>query len=415
MVGPHDFAESTWGTGAFTLDNFLGWSDMMAHQDEHRELLGEAAYMRQKFLQGGELTVLQALKDWFVAHIVDSDKSLASHLGPYVECDPALGANACRATCPGARAAAIAGARARRKLGPGGPKGSAKVGAPEVAEVVSELADLPVERLLETDRERMLSLESLLAESQQLSEQIRALMQPVPPTKPDGPSHPGLSEEAASYAVLGVDVEFRRGFPSVGKTKFRHQADTEKYGALPEWATLEQLEWGTPTPIPKGQTPFCRFIGPAFRHLRHADGPHLPSLLEASTPWGLESLSVSVRDSNDVRALGELGHRQRGEGARIGQQQLGDALLGRRQRGDRGLDAVQHVAHCSSAQAKPSRATKALAAAGPHVPAAYGRGPVLSCAQASSTGSTQRQACSCSSLRTNRLSLPAIASSSRRS
>jgi ATP-dependent Clp protease ATP-binding subunit ClpC len=58
----------------------------------------------------------------------------------------------------------LAGARARRKLGPGGPKGSAKVGAPEVAEVVSELADLPVERLLETDRERMLSLESLLAE-----------------------------------------------------------------------------------------------------------------------------------------------------------------------------------------------------------------------------------------------------------
>lgn len=54
--------------------------------------------------------MLQALKDWFVAHIVDSDKSLASHLGPYVECDPALGANACRATCPGARAAAIAGA-----------------------------------------------------------------------------------------------------------------------------------------------------------------------------------------------------------------------------------------------------------------------------------------------------------------
>ncbi len=105
--------------------------------------------------------------------------------------------------------------------------------------------------------------------------------------------------------VLGADVEFRRGFPAVGKTKFRHQADAEKYGALAEWATLEQLEWGTPTPIPKGQTPFCRFIGRAFRHLRHADGPYLPSLLEASEPWSLESLSVSVRDSNDVRALGE--------------------------------------------------------------------------------------------------------------
>lgn len=39
-VGPHDFAESTWGTGAFTLDNFLGWSDMMAHQEDTRLAVG---------------------------------------------------------------------------------------------------------------------------------------------------------------------------------------------------------------------------------------------------------------------------------------------------------------------------------------------------------------------------------------
>ncbi|MDP3231886.1 MAG: TIGR02996 domain-containing protein [Myxococcales bacterium] len=105
--------------------------------------------------------------------------------------------------------------------------------------------------------------------------------------------------------VLGADVEFRRGFPAAGKTKFRHQADAEAYGSLAEWATLEQLEWGTPTPIPKGQAPFCRFIGPAFRHLRHADGPHLQRLLDASEPWALESLAVSVESSNDLRALGE--------------------------------------------------------------------------------------------------------------
>ncbi len=85
------------------------YPDRKMHIDEHRDLLAEAAYLRQKFLQGGELTVLQALKDWFVAHIVDSDKSLASHLSPYVDCDPALGAGACRATCPGARAAESAG------------------------------------------------------------------------------------------------------------------------------------------------------------------------------------------------------------------------------------------------------------------------------------------------------------------
>ena len=77
----------------------------------------------------------------------------------------------------------LAGARARRRRAPGAkddrgvvaasPEGSSpspppskarRVGPREVAEVVSELVDLPVERLLETDRERMLGLEKILAE-----------------------------------------------------------------------------------------------------------------------------------------------------------------------------------------------------------------------------------------------------------
>lgn len=33
LVGPHDFAERIWGTGAFSLE-FLGWSDMIAHQED---------------------------------------------------------------------------------------------------------------------------------------------------------------------------------------------------------------------------------------------------------------------------------------------------------------------------------------------------------------------------------------------
>ena len=32
-VGPHDFAEHVWGSGAFRLD-FLGWSDQVAHQED---------------------------------------------------------------------------------------------------------------------------------------------------------------------------------------------------------------------------------------------------------------------------------------------------------------------------------------------------------------------------------------------
>jgi len=100
--------------------------------------------------------------------------------------------------------------------------------------------------------------------------------------------------------VLGADVEFRRGFPAVGKTKFRHQADAEAYGSLAEWATMEELEWGTPTPIPKGQAPFCRFIGPAFRHLRHADGPHLQSLLDG------------VLGAEEIDRVGRRGAERRG-------------------------------------------------------------------------------------------------------
>ncbi|OBG72382.1 MULTISPECIES: CocE/NonD family hydrolase [unclassified Mycobacterium] len=33
-VGPHDFNESTWGTGTFAINDFLGWSDMVSHQEE---------------------------------------------------------------------------------------------------------------------------------------------------------------------------------------------------------------------------------------------------------------------------------------------------------------------------------------------------------------------------------------------
>ncbi|UQA60358.1 AAA family ATPase [Polyangium aurulentum] len=56
----------------------------------------------------------------------------------------------------------LAGARARRRASPSNPLPN--VNLPEIAEVVASLADIPEERLLETDRDRMLALESLLAE-----------------------------------------------------------------------------------------------------------------------------------------------------------------------------------------------------------------------------------------------------------
>jgi ATP-dependent Clp protease ATP-binding subunit ClpC len=51
----------------------------------------------------------------------------------------------------------LAGARTRRR-------GSREVGREQIAEVVAELAGVPIERLLETDGERMLRLEALLGE-----------------------------------------------------------------------------------------------------------------------------------------------------------------------------------------------------------------------------------------------------------
>jgi ATP-dependent Clp protease ATP-binding subunit ClpC len=56
----------------------------------------------------------------------------------------------------------LAGARTRRRAGRSAR--TLTITPAEVAGVVAELADLPVERLLETDRERMLGLETLFAE-----------------------------------------------------------------------------------------------------------------------------------------------------------------------------------------------------------------------------------------------------------
>ena len=41
-VGPHDLYQSSWGTGSFALNDFLGWSDMVAHQET--SALGRASF-----------------------------------------------------------------------------------------------------------------------------------------------------------------------------------------------------------------------------------------------------------------------------------------------------------------------------------------------------------------------------------
>ncbi len=40
IVGPHDFSRVAWGTGAFALSDFLGWTEMMAHQEDAGRVRG---------------------------------------------------------------------------------------------------------------------------------------------------------------------------------------------------------------------------------------------------------------------------------------------------------------------------------------------------------------------------------------
>lgn len=47
-VGPHDLSGPRWGTGSFGLNDFLGWSDMVAHQEDPGRLRALVRHMRAR-------------------------------------------------------------------------------------------------------------------------------------------------------------------------------------------------------------------------------------------------------------------------------------------------------------------------------------------------------------------------------
>lgn len=51
--------------------------DKSAHRHEHQRLLRELDYLKDKFNYGGELLVLQSLKEWLLAHVRGLDKQFA--------------------------------------------------------------------------------------------------------------------------------------------------------------------------------------------------------------------------------------------------------------------------------------------------------------------------------------------------
>ena len=82
-VGPHDFNESVWGTGAFAVNDFLGWSDMVANQEDPvraRAALRQLQ-IRRKVAQAaaavplgdGARALLGAGAPWFESWVEHSD------------------------------------------------------------------------------------------------------------------------------------------------------------------------------------------------------------------------------------------------------------------------------------------------------------------------------------------------------
>ena len=67
-VGPHDFSEYVWGTGAFRLD-FLGWSNQIVHQEDGpavRRLLSMATGDRRRLTSAMDTLPLVAAADTFL-------------------------------------------------------------------------------------------------------------------------------------------------------------------------------------------------------------------------------------------------------------------------------------------------------------------------------------------------------------
>jgi eukaryotic-like serine/threonine-protein kinase len=84
------------------------------------------------------------------------------------------------------------------------------------------------------------------------AEQIRLLMQPAPPIEPGAPEQPGMVEEAASYAVLGVGID------ALGAAVARHWGLGEEMQSM-----MRRLPPGKAVRTPDGDAALLRIVASA--------------------------------------------------------------------------------------------------------------------------------------------------------
>ncbi len=73
------FTESHFAVEEQMMDKY-NYPERGIHKKEHKRLIAEAHYLKDKLAQGGELLVLQSLKDWLLAHTIHVDKPFVEYL-----------------------------------------------------------------------------------------------------------------------------------------------------------------------------------------------------------------------------------------------------------------------------------------------------------------------------------------------
>lgn len=118
--------------------------------------------------------------------------------------------------------------------------------------------------------------------------QIRKLMQPAPPARQGEPEEPGMGEEVASFAVLGVDID------ALGSAVARHWGLDDSVVHM-----IRRVPWAAPVHSPDGDDDLLRLTASCANEVVDANGvpPHhrLAWLQRVTQRYG-RVLGVTLRD-----------------------------------------------------------------------------------------------------------------------
>lgn len=151
--------------------------------------------------------------------------------------------------------------------------------------------------------------------------QIRRLMQPAAPTRPGDPEEPGMGEEGASFAVLGVDVD------ALGAAVARHWGLDDTVVHM-----IRRVPWAAPVHSPDGDDDLLRLTASCANEVvdvRLVPQHHRAAWLQRVAQRYGRVLGVSLRDlqlaAQGISPQDEPGEAQAGAAAHVAAQQASAA------------------------------------------------------------------------------------------